>query len=99
MVYTDSKIYCQSPQCGLEIKDDEMAYSGQGVYHLGDCQRLASVHNSLRSPDFTSFMRFEFINRERALRLLNDGGLEQAVKSEEKAVKAGFLRRFLGILR
>ncbi len=90
----DNKIYCQNTQCGLEIRDDTMAYFGRRVYHSGDCQNLAVVHEALRLQNAV-FMRFDFVDRESALKLLNEGGLEQTVK-----VNAGFFRRFLNnILR
>lgn len=87
MVYTDGKLYCGNPQCGTEIKGNEISYSGMNIYHPGDCQLFAVAHLALKYEGVV-LGRFEVINREAALRLLREGGLEQKIK-------AGFFSRLI----
>ncbi len=89
MAYIDDKLYCQNPSCGGEIEGDEIAYDGIKLYHPGDCQLFAVDHLAMKHTGVVVGC-FELINRETALRLLRDGGLEQQVRAQ---VKEGFFER------
>ena len=83
-------LYCDSPQCGQPIRDNEMSYhSGLGkLYHPGDPQfddcRLFAVAAMTLATGIPMYALFESITRKEALELLKTGKLAQSGGLEQK---------------
>ncbi len=75
---TNSKLYCNNPQCFKEIKDNLLMYNNkeEEIYHIGDCALMAGALKAFKKGIMFN-INVESIKREKALELLKNGELKQ----------------------
>ena len=81
----DLVLYCDNPQCGLPINEEEVAYNKEHrkIYHVGECVIEATAHMIFKSGE-AEIQNLDYISSKKTLRLLRRGRLKQSQELEEK---------------
>ena len=81
-----SILYCDNPQCQGIIEGNKITYDKEHreIYHVGECGIFATAHRASKSCE-CEVQNVDYISRDKALKLLRNGKLEQSRGLEERA--------------